>query len=160
MELKLLPALHKQGRQRRRLPVQGRDERHPSLEDAVKLRLEGGPGAAATARRALGRLKTELDPPVLENLRLLVTELITNAVRHAGARSVDMLVVVSGPAVRVEVIDPGPGFAPPKCATVGGPEGGWGLFLVDRMSDRWGVGEDEPGTRVWFELDRRSRQAA
>ena len=160
MELKLSPTVPKRARQAGRSFLHRRNEGVASLEDAVKLRLTGGPGAAATARRALGRLKPELDPPVLENLRLLVTELITNAVRHAGARSVDLLVVVTGPAVRVEVIDPGPGFAPPVRNPGGGPDGGWGLFLVERMSDRWGVGTEEPGTRVWFELDRRSRNTA
>jgi anti-sigma regulatory factor (Ser/Thr protein kinase) len=160
MELKLSPAMPTQARPRRRFPVHQRDQGAASLEDAVKLRLDGGPGAAATARRALGRLKSELDPPVLENLRLLVTELITNAVRHAGVRTVDLLVVVTGPAVRVEVIDTGPGFTPPTHNRGGGAEGGWGLFLVERMSDRWGVGEDDPGTRVWFELDRRTHRDA
>ncbi len=102
------------------------------------------------------RLKTELEPPLLESLRLLVTELITNAVRHTGAETVEMLVVVTGPAVRVEVMDQGPGFEAVAEAPRD-PEGGWGLFLVERMSDRWGVGQENPGTRVWFELDRQSK---
>ena len=156
MEAKLSPAQLRQGRTPPRLRPHLPHGGGSSLEDAVKLRLEGGPGAAAAARRALSRLNTELDPPVLESLRLLVTELITNAVRHAGAPTVDLLVVVTGPAVRVEVIDQGPGFKPARDNRRGGAEGGWGLFLVERMSDRWGVGNEDPGNRVWFELDRRS----
>jgi anti-sigma regulatory factor (Ser/Thr protein kinase) len=126
-----------------------------ALDDSIKLRLEGGPESAATARRALARLRTELDPPLLESLRLLVTELISNAVRHANAPLVELLVLIGPHAVRVEVLDPGPGFEPAANPRKGGSEGGWGLFLVERMADRWGVVRREPGTRVWFELQRR-----
>lgn len=126
-----------------------------SLEDAMKISLEGGPQAASRARGALGRLRTELDPPTLESLRLLVTELISNAVRHAGAPTVELLVVVTEPSVRVEVVDRGPGFKPAERYTGQTREGGWGLFLVGRLADRWGVGRELGATRVWFELERR-----
>jgi anti-sigma regulatory factor (Ser/Thr protein kinase) len=126
-----------------------------SLEDAIKLSLEGGPEAAARARRGLARLRSEIDPPTLESLRLLVTELISNAVRHAGAPTVDLLVLVTPSAVRVEVVDQGPGFQPAERRRDQDPEGGWGLFLVGRMADSWGVARDPGGTRVWFELVRR-----
>ena len=127
-----------------------------SIEDAVKLSLEGGPQAAARARRALSRLRSELDPPTLESLRLLVTELISNAVRHAGAPTVDLVVLVTPPAVRVEVSDRGPGFEHTARVRGQSAEGGWGLYLVERLADRWGVAREERGTRVWFELERTS----
>jgi anti-sigma regulatory factor (Ser/Thr protein kinase) len=126
-----------------------------SIEDAIKLSLEGGPEAAVRARRALGRLRSEVDGPTLESLRLLVTELISNAVRHAGAPTVDLLVLVSQPAVRVEVTDRGPGFDPDRRRVDRDREGGWGLFLVERLADRWGVAREDLSTRVWFELERR-----
>lgn len=124
------------------------------LDDAIKLNLEGGPEAAVNARRALGRLRGELDAPTLEGLRLLVTELISNAVRHAGAPTVELLVFVTPPAVRVEVVDHGPGFQPEQRRANQSTEGGWGLFLVGRLADRWGVAREERATRVWFELER------
>jgi anti-sigma regulatory factor (Ser/Thr protein kinase) len=133
---------------------QGRRVRVGSLEDAIKLNLEGGPEAAMNARRALGRLHSELDPPTLEGLRLLVTELISNAVRHAGAHTVELLVLVTQPAVRVEVVDNGPGFKPEQRREDQSMEGGWGLFLVGRLADRWGVAREGRSTRVWFELER------
>lgn len=126
-----------------------------SIEDAIKLSLEGGPEAARGARRALGRLRHEVDAPTLESLRLLVTELVSNAVRHAGAPTVDVLVLVTQPAVRVEVTDGGAGFEPAGRRKNQNPESGWGLFLVERMADRWGVSHEGTRTRVWFELDRR-----
>ena len=134
---------------------QGRLGRMGSIEDAIKLSLEGGPEAAVRARRALGRLRSELDGSMLENLRLLVTELVSNSVRHAGAPTVDLLVMVTRPAVRVEVADHGPGFEPEQRRKGQDPEGGWGLFLVARMADRWGVAHERGHTRVWFELERR-----
>jgi len=126
-----------------------------SIEDAIKLHLTGGPEAAVTARRALGPLRSQLDGPTLESLRLLVTELVSNAVRHAGAPSVDLLVMVTRPAVRVEVANSGPGFEPEGRRKNQNREGGWGLFLVERLADRWGVARDGACTRVWFELERR-----
>ena len=140
---------------RGRPPSQGRSRGVGSIEDAIKLRLQGGPEAAVTARRALGRLRSEVDESTLESLRLLVTELISNSVRHAGAPTVELMVLVSRPAVRVEVTDRGPGFDPEHHRVDRDREGGWGLFLVERLADRWGVAHEELGTRVWFELERR-----
>ena len=55
--------------------------------------------------------------------------------------------------VRVEVGDPGEGFEPPSHQPTDlAEEGGWGLYLVDRLADRWGVSKDR-GTMVWLEMD-------
>jgi anti-sigma regulatory factor (Ser/Thr protein kinase) len=118
--------------------------------------LSGGPEAAAAARRALARLRGDLDPGVMETMRLLVTELVANSVRHAGARTVDLKVIVTSPSVWLEVIDAGPGFDAAEATHRAGQaeESGWGLFLVERLADRWGVSRGERDTRVWFELRR------
>lgn len=111
----------------------------------------GGPAAAGRARRELGQLQAELDGPVLDSVRLLVTELVTNAIRHARAPTVELSVHLGSACVWVEVANAGGDFpASPRSDQ----DSGWGLFLVDRLSDRWGV-EDDPGRqRVWFELVR------
>jgi anti-sigma regulatory factor (Ser/Thr protein kinase) len=114
------------------------------------------PDSAAEARRALGEVSDHLSPRRLEDARLLVSELVTNAIRHAGLRDDDviMLVVVSGDrALRIEVCDPGPGFEVAEPAPDPAQPSGWGLYLVRELSDRWGVERAEQ-TRVWFELDR------
>jgi anti-sigma regulatory factor (Ser/Thr protein kinase) len=121
----------------------------------VTLRLGRGPEASATARRALRRLRSDLDPPLVECMRLLVTELITNAVRHTRSPVVRLSVAVADPVVRVEVQDSGAGFVPQPRDEWRDREGGWGLVLVDRLADRWGVAREAAGTRVWLELDRR-----
>ena len=122
----------------------------------VRLRLASGPDAVSAARRGLDPLEREIGPDRLGDMRLLVSELVTNSVRHARAGKGDDLeleVSVSGELIHVCVTDHGPGFdASPRC-----PEddlaSGWGLFLVEQLSDRWGV-ELNGSTQVWFELAR------
>lgn len=125
------------------------------MEDGLSLRLGRGPNAAARARRGLATLRGDLDAPLMETLRLLVTELVTNSVRHARADSVLLKVLVGRSAVWTEVTDRGPGFDPSKVGPLSSDRTGWGLFLVERLAQRWGVKKDGNGaTRVWFELHR------
>jgi anti-sigma regulatory factor (Ser/Thr protein kinase) len=124
----------------------------PVVGENLTLRLPGGPEAAARARGELSRLRSDLDPPLTENLRLLVTELISNAVKHAGARTMSLKVLVARKVVFAEVTDTGPGFEPPRAATPHANH--FGLFLVERLADRWGVVRDGRATKVWFELRR------
>jgi anti-sigma regulatory factor (Ser/Thr protein kinase) len=114
------------------------------------------PDSAAEARRALGEVSDHLSPRRLEDARLLVSELVTNAIRHAGLDDDDLikLVVVTGEqALRIEVCDPGRGFEPAEPSLDPARRSGWGLYLVRELSDRWGVDRNAQ-TRVWFELDR------
>jgi anti-sigma regulatory factor (Ser/Thr protein kinase) len=119
----------------------------------LSLRLPADPRAAAGARRSLGVLGSYFEPTLVEELELLVSELVTNSLRHGGLRpgSWIELCVEAGDVLRVRVTDPGRGFAHKP---VGGEEGtsGWGLLLVDRLADRWGASSDHE-TRVWFEID-------
>jgi len=126
----------------------------PSLDDGISLRLRGGPEAAARARRALSKLRADIDPPLMETLRLLVTELVSNSVRHAHSETVILKVLVGRGSVLTEVTDEGPGFDPSDAGTPGSDESGWGLFLVERLADRWGVSQNDDATKVWFELRR------
>ena len=116
--------------------------------------LGSGPEAAAEARRALAALRADLDPPLMETLRLLVTELVTNSVRHTAADSVTLKVAVGKSAVLTEVADTGPGFGPECVEQAGADNTGWGLFLVQRLANSWGIKDDGPSKRVWFELRR------
>jgi anti-sigma regulatory factor (Ser/Thr protein kinase) len=114
------------------------------------------PDSAAEARRALGEVSDHLSPRRLEDAQLLVSELVTNAIRHAGLDEADTikLVVETGDrALRIEVCDTGRGFELSEPEPDPARPSGWGLYLVRELSDRWGV--DRGGlTRVWFELDR------
>lgn len=121
----------------------------------LHLQLKPGPQAAGEGRHALDRLEGALDEDQLGELRLLVTELLTNSVRHGdGQEWITLDVDIYSNAVRVVVTDHGPGFEPePTPQPHLDRLGGWGLCLVDRMADRWGVDRDQ-GTAVWFEVAR------
>lgn len=120
----------------------------------LSLRIPGGVGAPAEARRALRRTHPELPPELMQMVTLLASELVSNAVRHAGASSIGMRIDVQPTLVRVEVTDEGPGFDARATRAPAGQAGGWGLRVVDELASRWGVIDGGPGTRIWFELDR------
>lgn len=133
------------------------DPANRAEEAVIERRFPSEPHAASSARRALDLIGQRLSRTALENAKLLVSELVTNAVRHGPQRSgaeVRLRATVRTDAVRVEVTDEGVGFVqPPSTGLLA--VGGWGLVLVDRVAERWGI-EDGGPTRVWFELDRSS----
>jgi anti-sigma regulatory factor (Ser/Thr protein kinase) len=115
--------------------------------------LPHGPTAPAAARDAVDvALAGRLEQDRLDELRLLVSELVTNAVRHGLDRqgAVELSLRLAGRCLRVEVADGGDGFTPPTGEHDPADPGGWGLVVVDELVDRWGV-EAAGGTRVWFE---------
>jgi len=121
----------------------------------LELRLAGGRDAPARARFALSGLNGSLGE-LRDAVRLLVSELLANAVKHAGAGPDDILEVsltATLRRIRAQVSDRGPGFE--HAWTGRGPlEEGFGLLLVDQLADRWGVTIDR-GAHVWFEIDRK-----
>jgi anti-sigma regulatory factor (Ser/Thr protein kinase) len=124
----------------------------------VQVELERTADSPAEARRALADVSDELSPRRLEDARLLVSELVTNAIRHAGLRDADLITLVletRDRSLRIEVRDPGPGFELAEPTPDPSRPSGWGLYLVRELSDRWGV-ERTHETLVWFELDRES----
>jgi anti-sigma regulatory factor (Ser/Thr protein kinase) len=93
---------------------------------------------------------------LIDNAVLLADELMTNAVRHAAtSEPIDVSVTERAGVIRVAVSDAGRGFDPndPTPPTDQQREGGWGLELVESLSDRWGVEREGLRTVVWFEMD-------
>lgn len=122
---------------------------------AVRVELAPDLNAPSRARRAIERCNHGVAADMVERLKLLVSELVTNSVVHAGLSQRDRIAVamaVAPGSVRVEVCDPGPGFELPPGPALYDVRGR-GLLLVDAVADRWGVARDEL-TRVWFEIDR------
>lgn len=115
--------------------------------------IPGGPRAASQARAVVTEaLAARCSDDRLADVRLLVSELITNGVRHGDAADEAetlTLRIAADATLHVDVIDQGKGFAPDAVAR--DPIGGWGLILVEQLADRWGVTRDG-GTRVWFEM--------
>ena len=125
--------------------------------NSLALVLPGGPEAAFEARSGVRLLGRPIGPELLPLVELLVTELVSNSVKHGGAgpdHPVRLELVVSDQAMRVEVSDLGPGFRPtPQPTPAPDGTGGWGLIMVDRSASRWGVRHG--GRCVWFELERK-----
>jgi anti-sigma regulatory factor (Ser/Thr protein kinase) len=122
----------------------------------VRLRLASGPDAVAAARRGLDGLESKVGAERLNDMRLLVSELVTNSVRHArngDGEELELAVRVSDETIHVCVSDHGPGFEAAPRTPDDDPGSGWGLFLVEQLSDRWGV-ELNGSTQVWFEIER------
>ena len=131
------------------------------VNELFELRLSPSPAAPAAARGALGPLRGAVDEDTLGSVELLVSELVSNAVRHAGLRNEDWIelrVEAFEDHVRVSVTDPGDGFD--RALEIPRPDrpSGWGLFLVRRLSARWGI-ERGRETLVWFEIARRGSPA-
>jgi anti-sigma regulatory factor (Ser/Thr protein kinase) len=125
------------------------------MESDTSFELAGGPYAVTAARLALADLDSRLDTALAFDVRLLVSELVTNSVQHARVAAEDSIVLVlaiSDETVRVVVRDEGPGFEPPASPPPDDADKGWGLFLVEQLADSWGVGDGGKG--VWFEIRR------
>jgi anti-sigma regulatory factor (Ser/Thr protein kinase) len=120
---------------------------------AVALIVAADPEGPAAARNAVGAgLAGHVADDVLRDVRLLVSELVTNSVRHAGLATDGVVRIgaeVTGGILRLEVDDAGTAGTvashPPTS------EGGYGLQLVEALAHRWGVTR-QGFTRVWVEL--------
>ena len=124
------------------------------MEGTLELTLPAEPGSVAEARtKVCDALEPYLANGESETLKLLVSEVVTNAVKHGDSTHPVQLHAHWNAEVRIEVCDHGEGFTPaPRDGALDEP-GGFGLYLVGQLADRWGVETDE-GTTVWFVLRR------
>ena len=134
----------------------GAQNQRSEAEDGARLdlRVPATPRMVSEVRRAFGGLA--LPAPALDDARLLVSELVTNSIRHAGLHPDDLIHVRayrSSSKLRVDVIDRAevvkPRVVAGSISPLPGAESGWGLYLVDRVATRWGRGRG----RYWFELE-------
>jgi anti-sigma regulatory factor (Ser/Thr protein kinase) len=119
--------------------------------------LDAEPGAVSEARHWVAAVtRGLLEGDQAQSLRLIVSELVTNALRHGDdGERIDLAVTPKPEFLCVQVTDDGPGLAPRPRALEGDGEGGFGLFFVEQLARRWGVTRENRRTRVWFELDYR-----
>ena len=114
-------------------------------------KIEPQPEGPAQARRIIAdELADRLSAPALDDVKLMVSELVTNGIVHGSTRPEDpvMLDLLVNGDIRCRVLDRGRGFA-------AGPwshePGGWGLQVIEQLSDRWGMQCSPQQTEVWFE---------
>ncbi len=108
----------------------------------------------AGVRHSLDALAAYVEPAKLEDFRLMVSELVTNSIRHAGLGSDDLIklkVRVSSRHLHAEVQDSGGGFRTPVPMLEPNSSSGWGLYIVERLADEWGMDRDK-NTHVWFQI--------
>jgi len=124
------------------------------LKETLTLRLAGDDQAPARVRRALESLENALGD-ARSDVALLVSELVTNSIRHGGGRpgaAIEVVATAAPEMVRVEVADSGPGFDAAEVHHER-PIGGYGLKLVEKLTNRWGITQNAE-SRVWFEIHR------
>jgi hypothetical protein len=114
-------------------------------------KIDARPQGPAQARRIIAdELSTVLSAAELEDVKLMVSELVTNGIVHRGPGTEAPVILdlcVNG-EIRCAVLDRGPGFA---IRVRDDERGWWGLRLVEQLSDRWGMECSPRRTEVWFE---------
>jgi len=122
---------------------------------AVRLRIPAKPEYIALGRLALTGLAQArgLDSDTIADLKLALTEAVSNSVRHAydtvGEGQVDIRYELRGDRISVEVVDDGAGFDPDEAPSFDGhelSEGGLGIAIIRTLSDEVEI-ESRPGVR-------------
>lgn len=118
--------------------------------EVVSLQVESNIDAPGLSRSHLRSMKSRLEPR-FDDVVLLVSELVSNSVRHGASDGIDIRVTAGAGQIRVEVTDEGPGFSATD------PRGdGLGLAIVEKLADRWGMKDEPQRFTVWAELSTKS----
>ena len=123
--------------------------------DAAIHELPPEPASVPEARR----LATEFAGSLMSEeqnsrLSLAITEVVANSVRHSGSTErIRVMIACKDNFLCVRVTDGGAGLVPQPGAMSSEPGAGYGLFLVEQLTRRWGVTREDGKTRVWFEID-------
>jgi anti-sigma regulatory factor (Ser/Thr protein kinase) len=116
-----------------------------------EVELPRGPRAPTLARRSITEwYGSDLDRDQLHRAKLLVSELVTNAVVHGTGR-IRMCADLDEDRILVEVFDEGSSFEHEVRDVPFDDLRGRGLAIVDSASSRWGIHEGT--THVWFEIE-------
>jgi len=122
-------------------------------ETERRFRFSGLPQAVGAARRALREWDGYFEPNLFYDLSLCVSELVTKSVQRAEPASgdeIELAVLRNEHLVRAEIMEHRRDVVVTQPAAMDG--GDWGMFIVDRVADRWGV-DRSMGTRLWCEID-------
>jgi anti-sigma regulatory factor (Ser/Thr protein kinase) len=120
----------------------------------IREEIGNGPQAPAQARRLVDSLVDNVPAPVLDEVRLITSELVTNSYKHAGnppGHRIEVTLQLRSDRLRLEVIDRSV-FDPTPESSTELREVKWGLVILDRIADRWGR-ISEGGIWAEFRLD-------
>ena len=112
--------------------------------------------AARAARQSMRSLEGYVPPEIIQDLNLLVSELVTNSVKHGSLMRDQAIEIDANPTsrgIRIEVTNPGRGELS-NSVELRPRESGWGLLLVTKIASRWGM-TTNGSTLIWFEIDLR-----
>jgi anti-sigma regulatory factor (Ser/Thr protein kinase) len=127
----------------------------PAIIGDVIHRFASDAESVPEARRVTREFAAELmEGEQAAKLDMAVTEVFSNAVRHSGSDDEILLALTQkDDYLCVRVSDGGTGLVPRPGAMTTEPGAGYGLFLVEQLTRRWGMTREDGRTRVWFELD-------
>ena len=129
----------------------------------MSIEFESDPTSVRTARDAVTELLEEnrCGPAFVDSIRLVVSELVTNAVVHAGTRiGLRCRLDEEHARVRVEVTDMRPDALPVlRPSNMAGGVGGWGLQFVSTLGSNWGVATSDRHKTVWCDVEAAGGQA-
>jgi len=112
--------------------------------------------AARAARQSMRSLEGYVPSEMIQDLNLLVSELVTNSVKHGSLvrdQAIEIDANPTGHGIRIEVSNPGRAELT-NSIELRPRESGWGLLLVTKIASRWGV-TTNGSTMIWFEIDLR-----
>jgi anti-sigma regulatory factor (Ser/Thr protein kinase) len=136
--------------------------REAQMSETVAIHLPPEPESAGRAREQLQAFKSSLDEVSFVDLCLLVDELVVEALRArdgATGGPIELRAERDGDRVRVVIAEGGGAYRlPSRRPEPGDP--GFGLHLVQMLSDRWGMRRDRDRASVWLEMLRTPRGVA
>ncbi|MFJ9775720.1 ATP-binding protein [Kitasatospora sp. NPDC101157] len=135
-----------------RLPAGAEQAALPPGGQVRRLRLLGVPGQVTRGREFARRALDDWHARDGDDILLVVSELLANAVLHAGGAH-ELLLHATPTRLRIEVRDGSPDSPRARAPHRPGLPGGHGLHIVEKLADRWGTEAHSDGKSVWLELD-------
>ena len=120
----------------------------------VVIQLPAHPYSIGMVRNLVRGMHPLINTDQLERAEVIVSEIVTNAIRHGTRKGADVLVefIVEPSSLRVMVTDSGPSFAPPTAKPQLGQVGGFGLHIVDHLASSWQIEHTIKGNVVMFSV--------
>jgi anti-sigma regulatory factor (Ser/Thr protein kinase) len=120
----------------------------------IVVQLPAHPYSIGMARNLVRGMHPLINTEQLERAELIVSEIVTNAIRYGTDGAADVIVefILEPSMLRGKVTDSGPSFSPPTAKPQLGQVGGFGLHIVDRLASSWEIERTTKGNVVMFSV--------